>query len=197
MHLAVEWNALAKVPKISLLIGERERDYVLSDKVVEKFEKEGGLIGSLVPFLVDTGLRRREVCNLTWDDVNLRDGWIHVVKGKSRFARRRIPLTDRAAKLLAELPRSGPAVFWLRTRGITHDWLSHTFLDTRRKLKIPDECVLHSTRHTFCTRLGERGADAFAIQRLAGHSSITVSQKYVHPTVSKLDATIAMLNPKA
>lgn len=32
------------------------------------------------------------------------------------------------------------------------------------------------------TRLGESGVDAFTIMRIAGHSSITVSQRYVHPT---------------
>ena len=32
------------------------------------------------------------------------------------------------------------------------------------------------------TRLGEMGVDAFTIMRIAGHSSITVSQRYVHPT---------------
>jgi hypothetical protein len=32
------------------------------------------------------------------------------------------------------------------------------------------------------TRIGEAGADAFTIMRIAGHSSVTVSQRYVHPT---------------
>jgi hypothetical protein len=32
------------------------------------------------------------------------------------------------------------------------------------------------------TRLGEPGAEAFTIIRIAGHSSVTISQRYVHPT---------------
>ena len=39
-----------------------------------------------------------------------------------------------------------------------------------------------SVIHTFLTRSGEAGADAFTIMKLAGHSSVTVSQRYVHPT---------------
>jgi hypothetical protein len=35
--------------------------------------------------------------------------------------------------------------------------------------------------HTMLTRLGETGTDAFTIMKLAGHSSVTVSQRYVHP----------------
>jgi integrase len=44
------------------------------------------------------------------------------------------------------------------------------------------EFVIHSMRHTCLTRHGEAGADAVTIMKLAGHSSVTVSQCYVHPT---------------
>jgi len=37
------------------------------------------------------------------------------------------------------------------------------------------------------TRLGEAGNDAFTIMRIAGHSSVTVSQRYVHPTPESLE----------
>jgi site-specific recombinase XerD len=36
------------------------------------------------------------------------------------------------------------------------------------------------------TRLGESGADAFTIMRVMGHSTVTVSQKYVHPSPEAL-----------
>jgi integrase len=51
-----------------------------------------------------------------------------------------------------------------------------------RKALKPPGAVIDSIRHTFGTRLGEAGADAFTIMRAMGHSSITVNQKYVHPT---------------
>jgi len=41
---------------------------------------------------------------------------------------------------------------------------------------------VHSLRHTMLTRLGEAGADAFTIMKIAAHSSVTVSQRHVHPT---------------
>jgi hypothetical protein len=37
------------------------------------------------------------------------------------------------------------------------------------------------------TRVGEAGADAFTIMKIAGHSSVTVSQRYVHPTPEGLE----------
>jgi site-specific recombinase XerD len=51
--------------------------------------------------------------------------------------------------------------------------------DLRDKLGLDPEFVLHSLRHTMLTRLGEQGTDAFTIKRIAGHSCITVSERYV------------------
>ena len=50
----------------------------------------------------------------------------------------------------------------------------------RTLLKMPADFVLHSLRHTFGTRLGESGADAFTIMRLMGHSTVTVSRRYIY-----------------
>jgi len=42
--------------------------------------------------------------------------------------------------------------------------------------------VLYSLRHTFLTRLGESGCDAWTLARIAGHSSVAMSTRYVHPS---------------
>jgi site-specific recombinase XerD len=42
-------------------------------------------------------------------------------------------------------------------------------------------------RHTFGTRLGESGADPFTIMRLMGHFTVTVSQRYVHPSPAAVE----------
>jgi integrase len=193
LHLAAEWGEIARVPKVRLLRGEVQREYVITEDTISRFAALPDLIGRVVIFLVDTGLRRAELCGLLWAHVNMRERVIFVEKGKTKFARRRIPMTKRVEAVLTALPHDGEHVFSFRHRGVTRDWLSHSFLRVRRKLNLPKDCVLHSTRHTFCTRLGERGADAFAIQRLAGHSSIVISQRYVHPAAARLDAAIALL----
>jgi integrase len=41
--------------------------------------------------------------------------------------------------------------------------------------------------------LGEAGADAFTIMRLMGHSTVTVSQRYVHPTPETQEDTFLRL----
>ena len=57
----------------------------------------------------------------------------------------------------------------------------------------PGDFVLHSLRHTMLTRLGESGVDAFTIMRIAGHSSIVVSQRYIHPTPEAVERAFERL----
>jgi len=52
---------------------------------------------------------------------------------------------------------------------------------------------IYDLRHTFLTRLGEANADPFSIQRIAGHASILVSQRYVHPTPERLEDAFVRL----
>jgi hypothetical protein len=42
--------------------------------------------------------------------------------------------------------------------------------------------VLYDFRHTFLTRLGESGCDAWTLARVARHSSVAISSRYVHPS---------------
>jgi integrase len=208
LHVAQEWEVIARVPKIKLLTGETQREYVISDADIDRFYKLGTTMGRLVPFLCDTGLRRSEVCGLTWSAVNFKLHSIEVLKGKTKYSRRRIPLTSRAERILAEIKKrqeqagiESDYVFTLKTSlggrdHVTPTWMSHMFNAVRQQLKLPDACVLHATRHTFCTRLGERGADAFAIQKLAGHSSIVISQRYVHAQGPRLNTAIGLLEPQ-
>jgi len=53
--------------------------------------------------------------------------------------------------------------------------------------------VLYDLRHTFLTRLGQSGCDAWTLARIAGHSSIAISKRYVHPSEDAVLAPVARL----
>jgi integrase len=77
-------------------------------------------------------------------------------------------------------------------RKAADDALLSTSLDAqhgtaRTALGLPKDFVLHSLRHTFLTRLGDAGVDAFTIMRIAGHSTIAISQKYIHPSTEAME----------
>ena len=53
--------------------------------------------------------------------------------------------------------------------------------------------VLYSLRHTFLTRLGESGCDAWTLARIAGHGNISMSSRYVHPSENAVLDAMARL----
>jgi site-specific recombinase XerD len=52
---------------------------------------------------------------------------------------------------------------------------------------------IHILRHTFCSHLAMRGAPARAIQELAGHKDLSMTQRYMHLSPAALDAAIRLL----
>ena len=52
----------------------------------------------------------------------------------------------------------------------------------------------HDIRHTFATRLVEKGIDPFTVQELLGHASITTTQRYAHPSRESKRKAVASLS---
>jgi integrase len=202
LRMAEEWKLIRKCPRIKLLPGEHQREFVIKEELLTKMlahEDCTPFLRDAVPFLIDTGLRISEACALQWERVGLEPksgaslGWVYIDKGKSKYAKRHVPLTSRAHGILEKLKKvsTSPYVFPAKKGGpLSRHWASEQFRTLRDAMELPDDCVVHSCRHSFCTRLGESGCGAFEIQRLAGHSSITISQKYVHPTPERLESAI-------
>ena len=59
-----------------------------------------------------------------------------------------------------------------------------------RELKPFEPYVL---RHTALTQIAQAGADVFTLARIAGHSSITITQRYVHPQADAIERAFAQL----
>jgi hypothetical protein len=53
---------------------------------------------------------------------------------------------------------------------------------------------VHILRHSFCSHLAMRGAPARAIQELAGHKDLSMTQRHMHLSPAALDAAIRLLD---
>jgi site-specific recombinase XerD len=198
LRLAYEWHVIERVPRIRLLPGEKSREFVLAhDKEQTYLDAAPQPLGEVAVFILDTGMRVGEVLALEWRDVRLEPaqgaslGYLHVRSGKSRNAKRNLCITERVRRIL-ERRIDGNETPWVFTSQNGKDPLSIYTLDDqhwrlRAELKLSKEFVIHSLRHTMLTRMGEAGADAFTIMRIAGHSSVTVSQRYVHPSPESVE----------
>lgn len=151
---------------------------------------------------METGFRIGEALTLQWESVRLevlpgaRFGYLKVIAGKSKNARRNIPLTDRVALMLRRR-MAGGATTWVFANREGEPYLvtsvNHLHQKARASMGLPRDFVIHSLRHTVLTRLGESGVDAFTIMRVAGHSSITVSQRYAHPSPEAVERAFQRL----
>jgi integrase/recombinase XerD len=156
-------------------------------------EKCAPSLKDLLPFLVDTGLRISEAIGLKWEHIDFNKGTVFVSDGKTKNARRHIPMTERVYQILIRLKESEEVyVFASRSR---HS-VSEQFRTLRDEMKLPSDCCIDSCRHTFLTRLGASGCDVFTLMRLAGHASVTISQRNVHPDAKNMEDAIARLEPK-
>ncbi len=199
LRMAQEWKKLDRLPKIKLLRGETSREFVLSRLLEPRYlEALPAAMRDFAMFLTDTGLRVGEALKLEWPAVNLREnpGYIRVLAGDSMNHKPRpVPLTGRAREILRKRHQR-PGIVFSNADGAPfyHTWLDQQHAAVRATLKLPADFVLHSLRHTFGTRLGESGADAFTIMKLMGHSTITVSQKYVYPSSDAMKAAIRCMS---
>ncbi len=131
--------------------------------------------------MVDTGLRVGEVLVLEWRVVALSaapgapHGFLCIRRGKMVNARRFIPLTSRVRSMLETCQTESKAIFVFTDESgaapLSRFMLRDQHVKIRRAMKLPADAVIHSLRHTALTRLGEAGADAFSIMKLAGHST--------------------------
>ena len=121
---------------------------------------------ALVMTLIDSGIRRGEALDLTWDDVDFRTGAVHVRRGKGGKAR----VTYIGAKTKRALLRWGGgqrsiAIFPLTASG-------GTTLMARLSHKSEVHITFHKCRRTFATWALRGGMDLLSLQRLLGHSSL-------------------------
>jgi len=205
LRLALKWNVIDRVPSFSLVSEDgRERTFVLSQPQEQIYlEFAPSLLHDMAILMLDTGLRVGEVCSAEWADIHLEPapgakfGYIHVPRGKTRHAKRNVPLTGRLRAMLETRQQNRKARWVFPSQDgsgpVSRFTVRCQHQVLRKSQKLPADFVIHSLRHTALTRLGESGAGAFEIMKAAGHSSVTVSQKYVHPSPESMERAFERL----
>ena len=143
--------------------------------------------GPLWRFMVNTGIRRGEMAKARRSDA--RDGMLYVESlptGRTKSGKwRAVPLNGAAKQALRALGDD-------RLVDAHADTLTDWFGEDAAAAKLPG--TLHWLRHTFCTALVQSGVSLYEVQKLAGHSSITVTEKYAHHAPSQGPKAVAALS---
>lgn len=141
----------------------------------------------LIVVFLGTGIRRGEIINLKWSDVDFQNLNISVF-GKTR-RKETIPVTEKLIKELAAYQTFckqywgtlSDYVFVKRDNTqMTDNAIMLVFKNLQNKMNFKDVRVSpHTYRHTFCHRLAMSGMSAFAIMKLMRHQNISVTMRYV------------------
>jgi integrase len=141
-------------------------------------------------FIIHTGARIGEVIAnpnsgetypVTWDRVSLNDKMLNLVgKGKKE---RRVPINRDLLALLRRLPQSidSPYVFFDPRTGqaLNYRTLRVHWEAARKKAGLP-KLRIHDLRHFAASQMVRRGASLYDVQKILGHSSSAVTQRYAH-----------------
>jgi integrase len=142
--------------------------------------------------MLENGQRPEEVFTIRKENVHLTKRYLFVPSGKTRFARRNLPLTDATLEILKRRlsKAKGPYLFAHRrdpNKPLTTIHKAH--LDALKISKIKPTFRLYDLRHTFGSRSAMAGMDLATLKELMGHSNISTTMRYVHPTPEhKLEA---------
>jgi len=153
----------------------------------------------ILTLLAYTGIRRQELINLNWDDVNLGENWMIIRKSKNKQSRV-IPLHPKVTELLEaylaqRLPLKEKALITgSQGRRIDKNVLVNLFNNYLKTSGINNKHYsLHSLRHTFATQLLKKNANLISIQQLMGHKRIESTYIYMHVTAKELAESINSL----
>lgn len=148
------------------------------------------LLHDVAVVLLECGLRPDECYQLRWDQIQ--DAGIDIRKGKGRGSKRRVPCSERVLAVL-DMRRAVATSEWVFPRATESGHIEvctirdqHNDAVTASGVK---RFVVYDFRHTRITRWA-KVLPLPVVQRLAGHTSIATTMRYVH--ISDDDVRAAM-----
>ena len=153
----------------------------------------------LITLLLYSGIRRGEAFNLRWSDVDFDKATIRIQGATAKTNRTRfLPMNSKVEETLGRCYRQRPSddlVFPSPKTGGKMDNIKTSWSALLEDAGIAG-LRLHDLRHTFATRLVESGCDLYRVQKLLGHSSISVTERYSHLNVDDLRGVSESIVPK-
>lgn len=183
---ATDWNmveeeTLKRVRKVKLLEENNRRLRYLSKEECQSLIntcKEH--LKPIVITALNTGMRKEEILNLKWDNVDLKNGFILLDITKNG-ERREIPINATLRETLSNIVRRIDIdyVFYDRKRGTRFSNIQESFTTACKNANIRD-FHFHDLRHCFASHLVMAGIDLTTVKELLGHKTLTMTLRYSH-----------------
>jgi integrase len=139
-------------------------------------------------------MRRGEIFNLKWFDVDFGRDLIRVQESKSNKPRM-VPMNETVRTLISGLAKTAPYVFPSPKTGGRLNNIKRSFCKAVNDAGI-ENFRFHDLRHTFSSRAADNGADAFTLMKILGHSDIRMTARYTHATDAAIRRAVDGLDKK-
>jgi len=204
-NLAIKWDYIKENPTkgvTKLKVNDSKPPRFLSQEECKKFLK--ACPTNLYPIyftFLNTGMRKGELENLEWSDVDFRRRKI-AIKGKEdwqpKTGEREIPMNDALVDLLQELrptkSKQKEYVFSSSDGGKLKTKLREKLIQIAKKAELKDLTRVHTLRHTFASQLVMSGVDLPTVMKLMGHSNIQTTMIYAHLAADHLADAVNKLS---
>ncbi len=177
------WEWVDRVPAFQTYTEANTRvAYMTPDQLITLLDALPETHRAPVKLAVATGLRRSNVYDLRWDQVDLEKSmaWIHADQAKAKRAIP-VPLNDDAiAAIQSQVGKDDELVFPITPI----NW--KTWKASLRRAGLPETMRFHDLRHTFASWHAMAGTPLHVIQELGGWRSAAMLQRYAHLSQSHL-----------
>jgi integrase len=133
--------------------------------------------------MIETGMRPEEVYRIRRENVHLKQGYLFNPYGKTKAAKRKIPLSATACTVLVKRLDSikGDYLFPGRSTDNAIVKVNAAHIATVKRCKVA-AFRLYDLRHTWATRAAMAGVDLVTLAAMLGHAKINMVMRYAHPT---------------
>jgi len=182
-NLAIEWGLTGSNPVrgVKFFRVNNEPMRILTEEEFSKlYDYSADHLRPILLCAISTGMRKSEILNLKWQDVDFHSDAI-TVRDSKNFDFRVIPINETLKSVLNELHDMPSNDFVFNYKGQPVKEVKRSFETALKKSGIT-KYRFHDLRHTFATRLVMNGVDLVTVQELLGHKSIIMTKRYSHPT---------------
>jgi integrase len=199
---ALDWEMiteedLKRVRKAKQLKGENKRLRYLSDEEAERLiDSCDNYLKPIVITALNTGMRKSEILQLTWDRVDLKNRIILLDITKNG-ERREIPINDTLLNTLSGIVRNIKCdyVFYNAETLKPYFDLERVWQRALIKSHILD-FHFHDLRHTFASMLVMKGIDLTTVKELLGHKDIKMTLRYSHLSQAHIKNAVEILDSR-
>ena len=198
---AIEWNMLSDNPAKNVKkfsVDDKRIRYLSIEEINRLIRVCSGSLYGIVILALNTGMRKSEILQLKWENVDFTSGVIYIPSSLSKNkCHGEIPMNGVVIKTLEELKKNAtnnPYVFYNKKGSPMTDVIK-SFTTALNKANIKD-FRFHDLRHTFCSQLVNSGVDIYTVMALARHKSIKMTMRYAHLTPNQKRVAVEIIGSK-